>query len=104
MKMYIKKLENMEITKIKSYLGFAIRSNQVIYGLDNILVCKKKIHLILVSNSISDNSLEKVKALSIKKNYDYILLPVSLEELTKRQNLKVLAITNFELAKAIKNS
>ncbi len=94
----------MDINKIKSYIGFAIKSGQIIYGLDNIEVYRKKIHLILVSNTISDNSLEKIQKLANQRNLDILCLDDSIENITKRKNCKILAITNFELAKAIKNS
>ena len=94
----------MDINKIKTYIGFSIRSGQVVYGLDNIMVCKKKIKLVVVSNSISENSLDKVKNVCEKKNLDMLLLSDSLENITKRNNCKVLGILNDELAKAIKNS
>ena len=94
----------MDINKIKTYIGFSIRSGQVLYGLDNIMVYKKKIPLVVVSNTISDNSLDKIKNVCEKKNLVMLQLSDSLENITKRNNCKVLGILNEELAKAIKNS
>ena len=94
----------MDINKIKSYIGFAIKSGQIVYGIDNIEVYRKKIHLIIVSNTISDNTISKLQNIASKRNYDVIRLESNLEDITKRKNCKIIAITNFELAKAIKNS
>ncbi len=46
--------------KINSYVGFAIKSNKVVYGADNILK-NKKIKLILTSDELSQNTMEKLQ-------------------------------------------
>ncbi len=89
--------------KIKSYIGFAIKSNQVVFGVDNLEVFRKKIHLIIVSDNISEKSMNRLKLVSQNKDAE-ILVFSDVEGLTCRKNCKALGITNFELAKAIKNS
>lgn len=51
--------------KINSYVGFAIKSNAIVYGADNI-VKSKNIHLILASEELSDNTMSKLKNTNIK--------------------------------------
>ena len=94
----------MEKTKISSYIGFSIRSGKVLFGIDSVEKYNKRIQLVLVSNTISENSLQNVKTVCEKKNVEYMLLDFSIEDITKRNNCKVLGILNPELSKAIKNS
>lgn len=89
--------------KIKSYVGFAIKSNQVVFGVDNLEVFKKKLHLIIVSTDIAEKSMNRLQVVSKNKDAE-ILVFSDLEDLTLRKNCKAIGITNFELAKAIKNS
>lgn len=89
--------------KIKSYVGFAIKSNQVVFGVDNLEVFKKKLHLIIVSTDIAEKSMNRLQVVSKNKDAE-ILVFSDLEDLTSRKNCKAIGITNFELAKAIKNS
>ena len=83
------------MNKIKSYIGFAIKSKQVVYGADNILVSKKN-KLIVASIQLSQNTLEKLKNINVK----IITLP---HEIFEDLNIKglVVSITNLSLAKAI---
>ncbi len=90
--------------KIKSYVGFAIKSNQVVFGVDNLEVFRKKLHLIIVSADIAEKSMNKLKVVSQNKNAEILVFSEGLEDLTSRKNCKAIGITNFELAKAIKNS
>ena len=94
----------MQKSKIETFIGFSIKSGKIIFGLDSIEKYRKKIHLIVLSNSISDNSKAKVLNIAQDRNIDVLELEDSLENITKRKNCKVLAITSFELANAIKNS
>ena len=48
----------MNKEKIKTYIGFAIKSNAVCYGIDNL---KKNIKLVLYNETISNNSIDKIK-------------------------------------------
>ena len=90
--------------KIITYIGFAIKSNQIVFGVDLIEEYRKKIHLIVVSCDLSQKSKQRLEIIANKRNLEILTLDTSLENITKRKNCKVLAITNFELAKAIKNN
>lgn len=91
-------------SKIAAYIGFAIKSKQAVFGADSIEVYRKKIHLIVISDDLTVKSKENIENIANKRNLEILQLDFSLQDITKRKNCKVLAITNFELAKAIKNN
>ena len=86
------------MNKIKSYVGFAIKSRKIIYGADNIM-SSKTCKLILASENLSQNTLNKLKS----KNVNIQILPASEFELLDLNGL-VVAITDESLANAIKNN
>lgn len=51
--------------KINSYVGFAIKSKTIVYGADNILK-SKNINLILASEELSQNTMNKLKNTNLK--------------------------------------
>lgn len=83
------------MNKINAYIGFAIKSRSVVYGTDNILT-SKGCKLIVVSNKLSINALQKLQS----KNIQIITLS---ENDYAQLNLKGLAvgITDKSLAEAI---
>lgn len=90
----------MNITKIKSYYGFAYKSNGLVAGLDNIL--KKKCYLIVVDESLAQNSKNKcenrAKELNIKIAYiktEYMC------DITQNSKILAFGISNKDLASAI---
>lgn len=90
------------INKIKSYLGFAKKSNEIIYGFDNLNTTKKNIKLILYSDSISEKSLKNLRYLANEKKWKMAkLIKTSLDELLNTSNCKIVGIINENLAKAI---
>ena len=86
------------MSKINSYIGFAIKSRKVVYGTDNILI-NKNCQLVIVSDSIAQNTLQKLK----NKNLKIIVMP---QAEYKTLNLKglAIAITDQSLAQAIQNN
>ena len=85
-------------TNLYKYLGFAIRKNSVVIGVDNILNYKKKFYFILISNDLSENSIKKLNDRGIV--YYVIEMPHEL----KIKNIKAIALTDENLADAIKNN
>lgn len=83
------------------YIGFAVKKGSVVYGLDNLEVYRKKVFLILCSNKLADNSLQKAQIVADNRNIKLIVIS-DLEEILKR-NCKVLAICDKNLATAIIN-
>ena len=90
--------------KIKTYVGFAIKSRQIIYGVDDII--KKDFKgLVLMSNSLAESSANK-----LKNHVTYSggqVLSLSAEdflEIFGNETIKAVAITDNNLAIAIKKN
>ena len=73
----------MSENKIKSYLGFAIRSGKVVFGYDNLFVTKKQPLLVLISSSQNEKMTDKVFKYSLydlwydKSIFCFIILTIS---------------------------
>ena len=94
----------MQIQKAESYFGFAVKSRSVCFGTDNILKGKKQ-YLILMSNSLSENSSKKVVKFATENSIKIITL--SKEDMllvTRRENCLAAGITNESLSGAIENA
>lgn len=89
------------MNKIISYVGFAIRSNSLIAGQTPLKRTTKKLHVILVCNSGSENLKDLAKNLAIKYHCQYIITKISLELLTNIKDVKIIGITDENLSKAI---
>ena len=57
-----------QLSKIKTYIGFAIRSRQIIYGVDDIIKRDFK-GLVMMSNALAESSANKLKS-HISKIFD----------------------------------
>ena len=95
----------MKIEKIKSYLGFAIRSGKIIFGIDKLLQSKKKPLLVLICSSQNDKVSGKVKRFCESNQINFYKLPnnILLGDLIGRDNCKILGICDVSLANAITN-
>ena len=92
----------MNINKIKTYLGFAIKSKKIIFGFDNIISYKKNQILILVSSSVNNKTSLKINEFANRKNYKIInLTDLTCEELIGRDNCKMVSVIDENLAQAI---
>lgn len=93
-------MSNLNIKKIKTYVGFAIRSKAIIYGVDSILETKPSV--IIYSENLAEGSKNKLLE-SLKKNGCYIfqITKEEIEEIFQSENIKAFAIMNKDLAKAI---
>ncbi len=84
------------MTKIKSYIGFAIKSKQIVFGTDNILKITKD-YLVVASCELAENSIKKLQN---KHNNTVILDKNSYDQLNLQ--FKAFLITDKNLAEAIK--
>lgn len=87
--------------KIETYLGFAIKSNKIIYGLDNIVQYKKAIKLFVLCNTASANLEKESIFYANKKCVKIIKTEQKLETLINKINCKLVAILDRNLADAI---
>ena len=94
----------MKVDKVKSYLGFAIRSGKVIFGVDKLFDSKKKAQLILICSTQNEKVTNKVVRYAKNENIPYIKLKdLVVGEIVSRDNCKVIGILDINLAQAVKN-
>ncbi len=91
------------MNKVISYIGFARKSNSIICGQSSIKHAYQPIYLILVCNTASENLKNLAKNVSIKKNCPFIITNPKLEDLSHIKDIKILAITDENLARGIIN-
>ena len=92
----------LEKSKIETYLGFCIRARKIIFGVEMIERQKKGVSLLIVDGGIGKNSLKST--MQAKERFACPLLMTEdslLGELLHRPAVKVVAITDNNLAKAI---
>lgn len=92
------------MNKIVSYIGFAKKSKKLLSGQTHLKHTKETLHLILVCSLATDNLKNLAKNLALKNNCSYIVTKQPLEELTKLPSIKIVAITDENLSKAIINN
>lgn len=86
------------INKLSTYFGFSIKSNAILFGIDNIVKSRKPAELIVLCSSANEKTIRTVQ----NKGSKVIQLKnILLSDLVKRDNVKVVAIKNSNLAKAI---
>lgn len=91
-------------SKIVAYVGFAIKSKNIIYGTDDIIKSKRA-KIILLSESLSDSSKSKIENYAKQKNIEVKKFKAEVfNEIINNQNIKAAAITNESLADAINKS
>ena len=92
------------MNKISSYVGFAIKSRNVLIGQSKIKQNRdKQIHCILVCSSASENLVDLAHNVANKQNCEVISVK-SLEDITHKDGIKIIAITDENLGKAIKKN
>ena len=90
-------------SKIKTYIGFAKRSKNIIYGVDEIIKAIKKCEVIMVSSALAKSSLEKLQKIATKsKKNIYIVAESEFNNQLNSIFIKAIAITDKSLSDAIK--
>lgn len=97
----------MEIEKIKrisTYVGFALKSNHIVIGSDNLSKVNKKLYLI-IKDSSAGNNLNKIsqRVAKLTKCNIYNFTTDEMYEITKIKNVKVIGVKNKSLSDAIEN-
>ncbi len=88
-------------TKAQTFIGFAIRARKYRIGM-NAVQTLKSINLLIVCSSASENTLEQAKKVASRYNCPMLITnQIKLEQITFKENSKVMAITDKSLAKAI---
>lgn len=96
---------NIPISKIDCYIHFAVRSGKVIWGIDNLKrSASKKIKIVLYDETLGQNSIKELERFIQEKQVEALALPENyLNNLLRRENVKVLTITDDSLGAAILN-
>ena len=90
----------MNNDKIARYVGFAVKSGKIVFGLDNFPGKKRQLKLVLADITLSGGSLEKAKRLC--SEYNIPLIEISdVEGLTGKSGCKAAGITEDNLSKEI---
>ena len=88
-------------TKSATFIGFAVRSGKYRVG-TNSLATIKKANLIIVCKTASENTCKLAKKYASRYSCPAIKTQTNtLDELIFRENVKIMAITDYSLAKAI---
>ena len=92
----------MNNAKINSYIQFAVRANKVVWGLDMIKASKQKPFIILYDKSLGANSKKQLDRYSQEKEVRLVELDENyLNNLLKRQNVKLIGLLDESLSNAI---
>ncbi|MBD5086038.1 MAG: hypothetical protein HDT32_01490 [Clostridiales bacterium] len=93
---------NIAINKIDCYINFAVKAGKVIWGIDNLERAKYSPLIVLYDKLLGANSAKQLCQYCEKKRVKTLALPENyLNSLLKRENVKVLSITDVSLATAI---
>ena len=87
--------------KLETYLGFAVKSNKVVFGFDNLCETRKKVKLVVCSPSVNDKVKQKLILLCKHKKWQMVETLDLLENLIHRDNCKVVGIIDENLSSAI---
>ena len=94
----------MRVDKVKTYLGFAIKSGKVIFGVDKLFQSTKKPHVVLICSTQNEKVTNKVIKYCENNQFPYIKLSdLVLGDIVGRDNCKVIGILDLNLAIAIRN-
>ena len=90
----------MQRSKVLTYLGFAKKSGNLRSGV-NAIGTLKRANLLILCHTASQNTEKDAKKLCVKLGCPMLKSMLSVEEITGKENCKLLAITDENLAKAM---
>lgn len=92
----------MKESKLATYIGFAIKSGKVIFGYDNLFKSKKNPFVVIFCKTLSEKMKNKLDLFANSRKIKLFTLEnFILSDIIKRDNCKVLAICDENLANAI---
>ena len=92
----------LKTNKLKTYVGFAIKSKNIKFGTDEILK-QKFLHLVIYSSQLQDSSKNKLTKFATQTNSKLIELEQNeIDLVLNKTQIKAFAITDKGLADAIK--
>ena len=92
----------MQNNKIFTYVGFARRAGKFKAGLNAIKTVKKGVELLILCHTASSNAIKEAEKLSERFFCPmYKTITFTVEDMMDKENCKLVAILDYELAKAI---
>ncbi|MDR2046755.1 MAG: hypothetical protein LBP79_02455 [Clostridiales bacterium] len=88
------------LKKITAYVGFALKAGGVRFGFESVKSGGKKNYAVLADGTLSDKSKKEIAFWS-KKNKVGLMFFDRLDEITRKTGVKVMSVTNKELAEQI---
>lgn len=92
------------MSKIDGYLGFAVKSGKILYGIDNIEVSKKRKYLLVLCPTAGSNLVKNAKFYSEKYEIPLVTVDSPLENIIYKTNCKIIALLDANMAKAVKEN
>ena len=90
----------MDVKKIESYLGFALRAGKLALGLNTIETLKKEVYCMLLCEDAAKNSQKQARKLKERFSCPLVIIK-DLGALIKREGCKVVAVRDASLAGAV---
>ncbi len=88
------------INKLKTYFGFCVKSNSIMFGSDNILKTRKNLDVVVFCSTATEKHIYPI----LNKGFKCVkLVGITLAQVVGRENVKVVGIKNIGLSKAILN-
>ena len=85
--------------KLATYIGFSIKSRNILYGYEKVSATRKAVYLILVDEAIGESSAKKIASCAEKRNIPiYSLQKDRLSQYCGGRNVKCIALTDRGLA------
>lgn len=94
----------MKENKLRAYLGFAIKSNKIIFGYDKLFEGSKNPNLVIICSSLNEKNTNKIFEFCRRMQIKYIKLRnYVLGDLISRNNCKVISICDENFSNVICN-
>lgn len=90
-------------SKVETFIGFAIKKRALVTGSDGVSRLKRA-SLVLLCKSGSPNAKKDALNAGVRLNCPVVECEILLEDLTGKQNCKIAALTDKQLAAAIINN
>lgn len=88
--------------KIETYVGFCIRARKIIFGVEMIERQKKGVYLLMADGAVGKNSLKSMVNAQARFSCPFLMTEAgALSAAVHRPAVKAVAITDYNLAKAI---
>ena len=87
--------------KTDSYIGFAVRSGRIVFGIDNVERYRKRMYALVICPTASDNLRESARRFAERKAIPLVTVDRPLEDIVFKSNCKLEALTDANMAKAV---